>query len=154
MPVTIKRGGLKFRDASSGEYIDVDVVGERKTSEQIADIEAAGAAERSAIQTKGEQTRNSIPADYTDLSDSVGDLTSAIALQDENIPDTVQTIAFDSAGNIQSITHMRGNVAVRTDTFTFADTAITEVRTLATGESLTIVTNTDTLQTTVTYAAA
>lgn len=79
MPVTIKRGGLKFRDASSGEYIDVDVVGERKTSEQIADIEAAGAAERSAIQTKGEQTRASIPADYTDLSDSVDGLKSAKA---------------------------------------------------------------------------
>lgn len=88
------------------------------------------------------------------VGDAVTDLKSASTLQQENIPDTVQTIAFDSAGNIQSITHMRGNVAVRTDAFTFTDTAITEVRTLNTGESLTIVTNTETLETTVTYAAA
>lgn len=83
MPITIKRGGLKFRDASSDDYIDVDVVGERKTSEQIADIEAAGAAERSAIQAKGEQTRASIPADYTDLSDSVDGLNSAFSVANQ-----------------------------------------------------------------------
>lgn len=97
MPVTIKRGGLKFRDASSGEYIDVDVVGERKTSEQIADIEAAGAAERSAIQTKGEQTRASIPADYTDLSDSVGDLKSAFDSVSEQIESVEVTQSLNTS---------------------------------------------------------
>ena len=66
----------------------------------------------------------------------------------------MQTIAFDSAGNVQSITHMEGTTAVRTDVFTFAASTITEVRTLASGESLTIVTNTDTLETTTTYADA
>lgn len=86
--------------------------------------------------------------------DEVGDLKSASVLQAENIPDTVQTITFDSEGNVQMITHTRDNVAVRTDAFTFAESTITEVRTLSTGESLTIVTNTTTLQTTVTYAAA
>lgn len=99
-------------------------------------------------------TQSGVAADAKATGDQVRDLKSAFVLQQENIPDTVQTIAFDSAGNIQCITHMRGNVAVRTDEFTFADTAITEVRTLNTGEKLTIVTNTDTLQTTVTYAAA
>ena len=44
--------------------------------------------------------------------------------------------------------------SIRTDAFTFAEGSITEVRTLNTGESLTIVTNTETLVTTVTYAAA
>lgn len=75
-----------------------------------------------------------------------------MTLQLENIPGTVQSIAFDASGNVQSITHMAGSTAVRTDVFTFGDGAITEVRTLATGESLTIVTDTDTLETTTTYA--
>jgi hypothetical protein len=106
------------------------------------------------IQDAAEEARESIPEDYTQLSDDVTGLKSAFALFQENIPGTVQTIAFDSAGNVQSITHMDGTTAVRTDVFTFAASTITEVRTLASGESLTIVTNTDTLETTTTYAAA
>ena len=86
--------------------------------------------------------------------DEFSNLKSHSTLQAENIPDTVQTITFDSEGNVQTITHTRDNVAVRTDAFTFAESTITEVRTLSTGESLTIVTNITTLQTTVTYAAA
>lgn len=96
-----------------------------------------------------------VPAGISNkLGNEVADLKSASVLQAENIPDTVQTITFDSDGNVQTITHTRDNVAVRTDAFTFAESTITEVRTLSTGESLTIVTNTTTLQTTVTYTAA
>ena len=84
----------------------------------------------------------------------INDVKSAFALFQENIPGTVQTIAFDSAGNIQSVTYKENNVVVRTDVFTFAASTITEVRTLASGERLTIVTNTDTLETTTTHAAA
>ena len=77
----------------------------------------------------------------------------ALLLHDE-IPGTTQTITFDSLGNVSTITHTNGNnVATRTDAFTFATNSITEVRTLNTGESLTIATNTTTLTTTVTYAA-
>ena len=84
---------------------------------------------------------------------SGGDGASAM-LQWSDIPDTTQSIAFDQHGNISSITHTNsGNVAVRTDVFTFGQNTITEVRTLNTGESLTIATNLTTLVTTVTYAA-
>lgn len=75
-------------------------------------------------------------------------------LTKEEIEDTVQSIAFDQSGNVQRITHTRNNSAVRTDVFTFGTGTITEVRTLSTGENLTIVTNTTTLETTVTYAVA
>ena len=76
-------------------------------------------------------------------------------LHEEYIAGTTQTIAFDSAGNVQSITHKDGSDnTVRTDVFTFAANSITETRTLSTGESLTIVTNLTTLETTITYAAA
>jgi len=120
----------------------------------------------------------SIPEDYSELSadvvqlksdmadvkpevetlgEDVSDLKSAMLLEQDEIPGTVQSIAFDGSGNVQSITHKKRtdlSVTVRTDAFTFAGTVITEVRTLDTGESLTIVTDTDTLVTTVTYAAA
>ena len=91
---------------------------------------------------------------YNDLRDRIEAGDEMALLQEENLAGTVQTIAFDDAGNVQSITHKNGGTTVRTDTFTFAANSITEVRTLASGASLTIVTNTSTLETTVTYAAA
>ena len=96
------------------------------------------------------------------VGDAVGELKSALdqdaidnLLQVENIFGTTQSIVFDSSGNVQSITHKDGsNNTVRTDVFTFVANSITETRTLSTGESLTIVTNLTTLETTITYAAA
>jgi hypothetical protein len=93
--------------------------------------------------------------DVANLEDDVSELKSAILLQEETIPDTTQTISFDSSGNVSSIVHKDGsNNTIRSDAFTFGTNTITEVRTLYTGETLTIVTNTTTLVTTVTYAAA
>lgn len=95
-------------------------------------------------------TYNSTTYDLQDTKATI----NALLLHDE-IPDTVQSITFDSTtGNVSTITHMRDNTAIRTDVFTFGTGTITEVRTLNTGESLTIVTNTTTLQTTVTYAVS
>lgn len=134
----------EFAESEAQEAIDTI----RTAAEEIRDDSIV------AINQAAEEARESIPADYAELSDDVTELKSAFALFQENIPGTVQTIAFDSAGNVQSITHMEGITAVRTDVFTFGASTITEVRTLATGESLTIITNTDTLETTTTYAAA
>jgi hypothetical protein len=85
---------------------------------------------------QAEAVAESIPEDYSELSDDVDQLKNALMLQEETIPDTVQTITFDSAGNVSAITHTANNVAVRTDAFTFGTDTITEVRTLSTGESL------------------
>ena len=71
----------------------------------------------------------------------------------DEVPDTVQAYTF-SGGSVSQVAHNRSNTAIRTDVFTYTDNTITEVRTLNTGESLTIVTNLTTLETTVTYAAA
>lgn len=82
-------------------------------------------------------------------------LNDAKLLLHEVIPDTVQSITFNgTTGNISTITHVRNGTTIRTDTFTFGTGVITEVRTLNTGEKLTIATNTTTLQTTVTYSAS
>lgn len=71
----------------------------------------------------------------------------------DNIPDTTQTYTF-SGGSVSQVTHSRSGAVIRTDAFAYGATTITEVRTLNTGESLTIVTNLTTLETSVTYAAA
>lgn len=115
---------------------------------------AGSATSASQSATAAQAVLDSIPEDYSALSSDVTDLKSAITLQEETIPGTTQTITFDSDGNVQRITHMADSTVVRTDVFTFAASTITEVRTLASGESLTIVTNTETLETTTTYAAA
>ena len=126
----------------------------------VDDVNAVDFSEAQAL-TDGqqEQARGNIGAgstqEFNELKSAVQlDEKYALLLHDE-IPGTTQTIAFDSFGNVSTITHTNGsNVAVRTDAFTFAANSITEVRTLNTGETLTIVTNTTTLVTTVTYAAA
>jgi len=46
---------------------------------QIGNINTAGATQIAAIQAKGEETRQSIPADYTALSDSVEGLNSSLS---------------------------------------------------------------------------
>lgn len=76
-------------------------------------------------------------------------------LIDEVVPDTTQEPVFDSHGDILRILHKDGNdVTVRTDEFTFGADTIVETRTLSTGETLTITTNTDTLETTIVYTTS
>lgn len=87
------------------------------------------------------------------VSGELSDLKSAYRLLNNEIPDTVQTYTFTD-GSVTQVLHKSGNVTVRTDSFTYTTNMITEVRTLNTGESLTIATNLTTLETTVTYAAA
>lgn len=91
---------------------------------------------------------------YDEMEQSVSELRSVFTLLNETLLDTVQAISFDQSGNVSQITHTRNGVVIRTDAFAFGTNTITEVRTLNTGESVTIVTNTSTLETTVTYAAA
>ena len=82
------------------------------------------------------------------VDDEIEDLNIHDLLTDEIIPGTTQTITFDSSGNVSAITHKTGSTTTRTDTFTFNTSTIVEVRTLSTGEKLTITTNLSTLATT------
>ncbi len=70
------------------------------------------------------------------------------------LPGTTQEITFGADGNVQKITHKAGGTTEREDVFTFGTNTITETRTLDTGDVLTIVTNTETLATSVTVTAA
>ena len=75
-------------------------------------------------------------------------------LMADMLPGTTQEITFGADGNVQKITHKAGSTTEREDVFTFAANTITETRTLDTGDVLTIVTNTETLATSVTVTAA
>ena len=60
MPVTIKSAFIKYKDGQ-GQYVGIDSVAETTTAEQVAAIEA-----------KGEEVLESIPADYSTLAAAVG----------------------------------------------------------------------------------
>lgn len=61
------------------------------------------------------------------------------------LPGTAVAVTFDSNDNPSTITHSKNNVTIRTDVFTWGTDSVTEVRTLATGKKITIVTNLVTL---------
>lgn len=64
------------------------------------------------------------------------------------LPGTVQTVTFDSAGNPATITHSASGSTVRTDVFTWSSNSVTEVRT-ASDKQITITTNLTTLEQTI-----
>lgn len=74
-------------------------------------------------------------------------------LLSDDVPNTVQTYTFVD-GSISQIVHKQNTTTIRTDVFTYSAESITEMRTLNTGESLSIVTNLATLETTVTFTTA
>lgn len=97
-----------------------------------------------------------IPQTLTDLENDGNfvqdaDYTHQTLLVDE-IPNTVQTFTFASDGSVSQVLHKRGTATVRTDTFTYTSSTITETRVLSSGETLVIVTDLDDLVTTVTYS--
>ena len=79
MPVTIKTASLKYKDPSTGDYKTVDAISDGTTDERIAAIESAADDAEDAIEAKGAATLETIPSDYTTLSNDVDDLKSAIS---------------------------------------------------------------------------
>jgi len=103
--------------------------------------------------TQGSSNAVSSGGVYDEIADLKDDLSESDVLQKllhDNVPDTVQNYTFTD-GTVSKVEHKSGNVIKRSDVFTYGTSSITEVRTLNSGESLTIVTNLSTLETTVTY---
>lgn len=75
-------------------------------------------------------------------------------LMADNVPGSVQEPTFNADGSIQKIEHKVSGSAVRTDVFTITDAAVTEDRTLATGQKVTITTQLATKQTSFVYAGS
>lgn len=136
----------------SGMAADAAATGQAINAETQARTQAVAAETQARQQAISAESQVRAAADTT-LGNDVQDLKSAMKLLCEEIPNTVQTYVF-ADGSVSQVLHKSGNTTVRTDTFTYATNTITEVRTLNTGESLTIVTNLQTLETVVTYATA
>lgn len=114
--------------------------GAEAAADAISDAQTAA----EAAQTQVENMIATIPSDYSDLS-------AKVLLEMENIPGTTQTPVFVD-GVLTRIEHKNGsNVNVRVDAITITAASITEVRTLSSGQTLTMVSNLSTMETTVTY---
>lgn len=106
---------------------------------------------------KADTALQSVPSTYRTAADQ--DLIDAAqdAAIDENrvqetllfalIPGTTQTVIFSQDGKPQSVTHAADGTAVRADAFVWGSGTVTETRTLASGERLTITTDLTTLET-------
>ena len=93
-------------------------------------------------------------AHLDELEDDIDEVLARQEILAEEIPNTVRAYTFSSDGLLTQVLHKRGTATIRTDAYVYTTGSVTETRTLNTGAVMTIVTNTETLQTTVTYTAA
>lgn len=70
MPLTVRKFNAQVKDPQSGQMVPAGLL----SSDSLQAIEAAESAAITEIQQKGAQTKADIPDDYTELSDSVGEL--------------------------------------------------------------------------------
>lgn len=139
-----------------------DITQQLSSAQQLKarnNISGASQADMDAVQAKigntpMPTTAQTLTGAIDEHDADIGAIEKRNLLEEENIPGTTQTPSFNSSGDITQIVHKQGTTTIRTDVFTFGANSITEVRTLNTGESLTITTNLTTLATTTTYTAA
>lgn len=79
MPITVRKFNAQVKDPDTGQMVPAGLL----SSDSLEAIDTAKTAAINAIQQKGVQTRESIPDDYTELSDSVDDLKTQINNVDE-----------------------------------------------------------------------
>lgn len=139
-------GTAKYLLPKITDAIDQEISDRTSADTTLQGNIAAEATARAAADTE-------INTQVTQLKEDLSQESNYQMLLCDEVPDTVQSYTF-SGGSVSQVAHNRSNTAIRTDAFTYTDNTITEVRTLNTGETLTIVTNLMTLETTVTYAAA
>lgn len=63
-----------------------------------------------------------------------------------------QTVTLNADGSVAGVVHKVNGETVRTDVLTYSGATVTEVRTLATGQSMTVVTDTDALSVSITWS--
>ena len=78
MPYTLKPNKLFVKDPNGSGYLPQNVVTDKTTEDMVAEINSAGANQITAIGNKGTQTLETIPDDYTALSNQVDDVKSAL----------------------------------------------------------------------------
>lgn len=68
-------------------------------------------------------------------------------LLNSEIQNTIRSVVFTNDRKVSSVLHKRGVEIIRSDVFTYSTDLITEVRTMNTGETLTLIYNTKTFET-------
>lgn len=100
MSIFLKRDNIKIKNPQSGQYQGQDLFTEGSTTQQIQQITQAGTTQVSAVNSKGAEVLASIPSDYTELSEDVGNLKSAIDL--EEIGTNTLTSTYFESGTYNS----------------------------------------------------
>ena len=111
----------------------------------------AGASDAGAVSYDPESSYNdgTVGKELSTLNRQLSDDEVNEMLMNSSIPGTTETVTFDTNNKPASVTHTASGVAVRTDVFTWGTNSVTEVRTLANGKHVTLVTNLTTLVTTI-----
>lgn len=153
--------GSKFLEVDTGVNYAFDEVNNQWTAftiteQEIKDeIDAWLDAHPEATTTveDGAISRAKLDDDLKAKTDEVPELKSAMDIMSDeeklfnaSIPGTTETVTF-SNDKPASVVHTANNSAVRTDTFVWTDTTVTETRTLANGKYVTLATNLETLVT-------
>lgn len=115
----------------------------------------SAAADDAMSDSSTNAVQNKVIKAYVDgaVSEATSKTTGELFLLSDEVPDTVQTYVFVD-GAVSQVLHTRSGATIRTDDFAYTPNSITETRTLYTGAVLTIVTDLETLETTVNYTAA
>ena len=102
MSIFLKRDNIKIKNPQSGQYQGQDLFTEGSTTQQIQQITQAGTTQVSAVNSKGAEVLASIPSDYTELSEDVGNLKSdTIQGLGQNLnSDTGSTICSNDLNNL------------------------------------------------------
>lgn len=104
------------------------------------------AGDKSQLQTSEKSSVvgaiNEVNGKATDLKEDINDNW----LLSPSIPNTIQTVSFDSSGRISGVLHKRNSTTIRQDSISYSTNTITETRT-GFGKTITITTNLTTLQT-------
>ena len=95
MPIVISPNKLYAKKPDGSGYLSANVISDQTTAEQCA-----------AIEQKGQETIASIPSDYTNLSNQVGDLKSALSYSSGNISiyaNTVSGLYISNSGELTAL---------------------------------------------------
>lgn len=78
MPITLKQSLISYKD-NEGVYHGINTLGETATINQLTSIRNEASRQIGNIQQAGDAARDSVPLEYTTLSDKVDNLESSIA---------------------------------------------------------------------------
>lgn len=107
MPITIKQNNIKIK-GQDGTYHSLDVVADNAVAEGIA-----------AIQAKGQEVLNSLPADYTDMSNDVAELQDEFErIETEISSDIAQQISSEVSARTSADQALSQEIAVERERIT------------------------------------